>query len=125
MYFHYIKGTSYFQPEVVSSIPIPRLRRRLKQHLPEDHLASVQLELDYGRGRQSRGDGEAATVNESRDTEFQDVSLKASVIVEGADIFLNMSFSRDFTRPLLFHKHPFVLKPSQHMYIHVIVLNFA
>ena len=54
----------------MSSIPIPKLRRRLKQHLPDDFLASVQLELDYGRS--SGIEGEAAAVNESRDAEFQD-----------------------------------------------------
>ena len=62
---------------MVSSIPIPRLRRRLKQHLPEDQLASVQLELDCGRGRPNGNDGEAAAVNESRDPEFQDFSFIA------------------------------------------------
>ena len=56
----------------MSSIPIPRLRRRLKQHLPDDSLASVQLELDYGRS--SSIEGEAAAVNESRYAELQDFS---------------------------------------------------
>ena len=54
----------------MSSIPIPKLRRRLKQHLPDDFLASVQLELDYGRS--SGIEGEAAAVNESRDADLQD-----------------------------------------------------
>ena len=59
-------GIKGFDPEVVSSIPIPRLRRRLKQHLPEDQLASVQMELDYGRlNRSSDGEAAAAAVNES------------------------------------------------------------
>ena len=71
---------SSFQPQVVSSIPIPKLRRRLKQHLPDDSLASVQLELDYGR---SNGiEGEAAAVNESRDVEFRNVRMRLEFMLQ-------------------------------------------